>query len=88
MYMSVCLHVCMCTSCVPSSQGDDKRVSDPWKWSYKQLGITTRVLRTKFASSERAKMLLTEYLSTPTRLFFNKLESSDIDVSANKNLIF
>lgn len=58
MYMSACLHVWMCASCVPSSQGDDKRVSDPWKWSYKQLGITTRVLGTKLMFSARAKMLL------------------------------
>lgn len=61
--MCVCLHVYMCTTCVPSSQGNDKRVLSPWRWSYKQLGITRGVLGTKRMSYARAKTLLTVTVS-------------------------
>lgn len=33
----LCLHICLHTMCVPSANGDQKRVSDPLNWSYRGL---------------------------------------------------
>ena len=31
------VYVCMCTTCVPGAYRDQKKLSDPWDWSYEWL---------------------------------------------------
>lgn len=68
-FMDVCLHVCVCTTTVPSTQGSQ---GYPWKWHYRWPWDTMWVLRTELRSSAGAEMpeLLTQsHLSSSKGLF-------------------
>lgn len=75
MYMSICLHVCMCVMCVPGSGGCQK-IS--WNRTYRQVWDTMWVLGTKLRSSARVISVLNLWanLSSP-KFHFLWLHSTD-----------
>lgn len=52
-YEWFCLHVCLYSACMPGAQGDQKRASIPWNWSYRWLLATTWELGAPPRFSER-----------------------------------
>jgi hypothetical protein len=56
MHMTVCLHVHK--ACVPGAIKDQKRLSDPWNWSYEELLYIMWVMVTEPRSSGRVASTL------------------------------
>ena len=56
MHMTVCLHVHK--ACVPGAIKDQKRLSDPWNWSYEELLYIMWVMGTEPRSSGRVASTL------------------------------
>lgn len=47
--MIYCLHVYLCTMCMPDTHGGQKRASDPLNWSYRQSRVSIWVVGTGFS---------------------------------------
>lgn len=72
MCMAVCLHVCLCTTCMPAAHRNQK-VSDPCNQNYTQLGAAMWVLRIELGSPGRAASALKRlsyFSSLPVSTFF------------------
>lgn len=75
-----CLHVCLCTTCIPGAHRSHKRALDPWNWSYGWFWATMRFLGTEIGSSVRAMSVFNIWVIAPTPRT-NSFEMTSIVVS-------
>lgn len=70
MYVCVCLHVYVCTMCVPDAHGDQKRALDPLELDYSSCEPTCGSWEPNLGTLEEPQVFLTIFPAPKGYIFF------------------